>query len=104
MSRYIDADRLMERYKATCEIVCQYSKKQRDVMCSACGVGSCIEILEDFPTADVAEIKHGRWIRTHNPIGQQITVCSVCGKIMQQAYPNYCGNCGASMDEVEQNG
>ena len=55
-------------------------------------------VLFEFPAADVQEVKHGRWVRTHNPIGQEITVCSVCGKIMRQAYPFYCGNCGAKMD------
>lgn len=50
---------------------------------------------------DVEKVRHGKWIRTHNPIGQEITLCSVCGNIKQQAYPNYCGNCGAKMDEVE---
>lgn len=55
-----------------------------------------VAAIKALPSAE----RHGRWIRTHNPIGQEITVCSVCGKIKQQAYPNYCGNCGAQM-EVE---
>ena len=51
-----------------------------------------------FPAADVQEVRHGRWIRTHNPIGQEITACSVCGKIKQQAYANYCGECESRME------
>ena len=74
MSKYIDADRLMERYKATCEIVCQYSKKQRDVMCSACGVGSCVEILEDFPTADVVEVVRCKDCKWFGDIGCAIRI------------------------------
>ena len=68
MSKYIDANRLMERYKATCDIVCQYSKEQRDTMCVSCGLGSAIEVLEDFPTTDVVEVvrckdcKHADWV------------------------------------------
>ena len=61
------------------------------------------EMLYYMPAVDVVEVLHGRWVSTHNPIGQQITICSVCGKIMRQAYPNYCGNCGAKMDLENEN-
>ena len=106
MSRYVDADRLMERYKATCDIVCQYTKKQRDTMCVSCGLGSAIEVLEDFPAADVAEVKRGRWERCDFSApsgGYTMYQCSVCACLYNEP-SHYCPNCGAKMDEVEDNG
>ena len=51
------------------------------------------------PTVE-AEPKHGRW--EHIPLGEGLDYkCSVCG--MEMVTPtNYCPNCGARMDEVEE--
>ena len=77
-------------------------------MCISCGIGSAIEVLEDFPTADVAEIKRGRWLPTTGAgrmcrtfVGWE---CSECGYMQGEYEYNYCPHCGAKMDEVEQNG
>ena len=53
------------------------------------------------PAADVAPVRHGRWI-SKNPHGYEWTfVCSNCGYV--DGYPfndrhNYCPNCGAKME------
>ena len=56
-----------------------------------------------FPTADVVEVKHGKWVDTdcsgylHNPIYE----CSVCHKQVEDYYihkHNFCLHCGARMD------
>ena len=39
----------------------------------------------------------GEWVRTKNPIGETIVVCSNCRKIRQQGYDDFCGFCGADM-------
>ena len=60
---------------------------------------SLSEVLEDTPTADVVEVKRGKWIR-HEQDGAIFAdyECSVCS-----AYPtggirsNYCPDCGADM-------
>ena len=44
------------------------------------------------PSADVAEIKHGKWLDNHN----STFTCSVCGR--KASKMDYCGNCGARMD------
>jgi len=52
----------------------------------------------DFPSADVAKVRHGQWIDTGS--GQE---CSVCGEV-QYGYDSgrhYCPNCGAKMDGDE---
>ena len=56
MARYIDADALINRFDELCDSVCQYSKKQRDVMCGACPLGCVFDVVDDFPTADVVEV------------------------------------------------
>lgn len=58
-------------------------------------------IVADCPTADVAEVRHGRW-RNY----EGMLTCSVCGMefyndIMEYTgdeVPRYCPNCGAKMD------
>ena len=56
--------------------------------------------VEVQQAADVAPVRHGRWI-SKNPHGYEWTfVCSNCGYV--DGYPfndrhNYCPNCGANM-------
>ena len=39
----------LQSFESYCEKNCQYSKKQRNVMCRACMMGDAIEIVEDLP-------------------------------------------------------
>lgn len=81
-----------------------------------------ITALKKLPTADVAPVRHGEWVKKHRHRGgfRTVTVtdsfgekhtgrvdtryecddlyCSVCGKIAHDAFLNYCANCGAKMD------
>lgn len=59
-----------------------------------------IKIINQFPAADVAPVRHGRWIN-----GDQY--CPICKKdkfrgldadIWSDWKPDYCPNCGAKMD------
>ena len=64
-------------------------------------------VVRDFPAADVAEVKHGKWIgkQLDNFRKYEVT-CSNCGWIGIENYDsynepsdfNYCPNCGAKMD------
>ena len=65
------------------------------------------KMIELLPAADVAEVKHGKWIEVQkeniwNDI-VPVLECSACGKytvgtrgIMTKS--NYCPNCGAKMN------
>ena len=71
-----------------------------------CGLGSALEVLEDFPTADVVEVRHGWWKETTT---LDLWECSVCGcviysetEIDRKIYHKCCGRCGAQMDEVKE--
>ena len=86
MSRYIDADELIKE-----------AEKE-----GAYGYVSA-EQIADFPTA--VEVKYGRWIvdtAFGNDVmsGEQMVICSECGKGIFWGKQNYCPNCGAKMDEV----
>ena len=65
-----------------------------------------IEILGmiyEMPTADVAPVRHGRWLgwgKSGTPTYENYGTCSVCGEDAEiyTEHRNYCPNCGAKMD------
>ena len=95
MKKYIDADAL------------GIGKADRNVFTIpeyADGWNSAIEIIENAPTADVAEVRHGHWIeRIEKPSWLEDDVevyydCSECGTSHWSIIPPYCPECGAKMD------
>lgn len=70
--------------------------------------GELIGCLEDAPAADVAPVRHGRWIsweEAGNPVpSPDRHECSVCHDAAQvlvnglELLSDYCPNCGAKMD------
>lgn len=86
MSEYIDRDRLLK--------VLEHN------FCGIGGADVMRQMIEMQPAADVAPVRHGRWI-----YGEDIDIqCSVCGADAltegdyRQTRSNYCPNCGARMD------
>ena len=47
--------------------------------------------------ADVAPLRHGRWLPFHSTAAGDIQYCSAC-EIGCTWKPNYCPNCGCKMD------
>ena len=58
----------------------------------------CRRAIERILAADVAPVRHGRWVH-HIAGGNQISACwcSVCN-VEHETEQNYCPNCGAKMD------
>ena len=58
------------------------------------------KILEEYGTADIAPVRHGRWLFTDTNICE----CSVCHTC--EPYPfsefEWCPNCGSKMDGGEE--
>ena len=55
-------------------------------------------LIEAVPAADVAEVRHGRWIDVEPaPHNLFYATCSVCGDRQTIEVANYCPMCGASM-------
>ena len=70
------------------------------------GGEAIIEDLTKFPTADVAEVRHGRWEKQSG-----LYSCSECGMtcpydvqadVIEYWACNYCPNCGAKIDKEEE--
>lgn len=59
--------------------------------------------IDYFPSADVAPVVHGRWIKCEDGT----CYCSECNQNPQEWYEraikalNYCPNCGAIMDKED---
>lgn len=120
MSRYIDADKLLDDIiKRYCEN-CERRKGMKrgklriiyeigDAPCRACEIDDMKTKLEDAPTAEVAEVKHGRWEDSwrlsFDGTKYWYRECSVCGHERNDDNIDkdtpYCPNCGSRMvDEV----
>lgn len=63
-----------------------------------------VDEINRVPSADVVEVRHGRWIELAMKGEYK---CSVCGRgsksentfqLIPEVYWNYCPNCGAKMD------
>ena len=96
MDEYINRESLMKRFCERCN---------EEMSESPCEPSDCFarEVIKTFPAADVAPVRHGRWIDAYpdiepNPMFMY-GICSECG--FEQGiskYLNYCPNCGAKMD------
>lgn len=94
MSRYIDAELfsknlMMQVYLADDEDFTKAFVKGMELVKKA---------EEETPTADVQEVKHGRWLFGRFGSGW-CSECHHCGFVCgEDDVPNYCPNCGAKMD------
>lgn len=106
MSRYIDSELfsknlMMQVYLADDEDFTTAFVKGMELVKKA---------EEETPTADVEEVRHGKWIcRGHNGKMEYAFECSVCERWMFTDFPPkyvvkeypYC-HCGAKMESVEE--
>lgn len=82
----------------------------KDILDKAIGTDAYFQIksiLFSLKAADVAEVKHGRWIRQPSEIsGLDVEFCSECGQGMNERNQfwnaKYCPHCGARMDEEDE--
>lgn len=84
MPRYIDADKCLDT--------------MLDEMAGTGYQSRAMDVIRLAPTEDVAEVKHGKWVKP-TPVSQEY--CNQCGltpKMIFGILPNYCPHCGAIMD------
>lgn len=89
MPRYIDADILKDLYQPI-------DGKDYNVNMAIIRAN-----IDDIPTADVQEVKHGKWEQCGKLEGKTVLKCSQCSQgITERFSPKYfyCPNCGAKMD------
>lgn len=104
MARYIDAEKLA---------------KLCDIMADKCDIPGASEsvwhqfrtVVECSPTADVVEVKHGKWEETgdgylHRECGMFFDTYLWANRIYDIFHNgfNYCPNCGADMRERSEDG
>ena len=98
MAEFISREATIKRIK---EVYCVGCNSYHCVKCSACGTGDAIDIIEDAPAADVAPVRHGRWMHEETEGGFHIWRCSRCGRGMNdnpEGIDLHCYHCGAKMD------
>ena len=105
MTEYIEREKVVSKFEAI---------KNRGVsLKDAIYLDGVMAVLDTIPAADVAEVRHGRWIedeRTYPGPGLKNNLCSVCGEIAgswkEGLEPGrkwaYCPNCGARMDKEDE--
>lgn len=96
MSEYIEREFVLN---VLCRENCGHDYEANK--CNNCYTSNFINYL---PTADVAEVKHGKWVEPHWRNSVSCANCSICGAEayhydfhgVQKTY-RYCPNCGAKM-------
>lgn len=58
-----------------------------------------IDRIKQVPAADVAPVRHGRWIKQNDRTKPLYgwNICSECGAVLGSVAP-YCSECGAKME------
>ena len=125
MAEYIEREALMRRIK---EIHCAECDSYHGVRCRACWVDDTLDYIDSEPAADVAPVRHGRWLLEANKdkVNCRWNVTAECSNCCDEKkeiwagfFPNvpdwlardtalidaksvklsnYCPNCGAKMD------
>lgn len=97
MAEYIEREALMRRIK---EIHCAECDSYHGVRCRACWVDDTLDYIDSEPAADVAQVRHGRWIEQEKYTFGVLYDCSICdNRILDNGHSwNYCPNCGCRMD------
>ena len=108
MAEYIDREmvkEIMQRYR------CSDCTNDKSLDCSLCQLNRPFAEISEIPTADVQEVKRGRWILPRKKgcvIYDEVAYkeCSECGEVTflaktKYSQMNYCPNCGAKMDGEE---
>ena len=93
MDEFISREATIKRIK---KVYCVGCNSYNGVRCRACGTGDAIDIIEDAPAADVAPVRHGRWLCVDTDT-EQFFLCNRCKK-KEYWESDYCPSCGAMMD------
>ena len=94
MARYIDADLLLKDISESVVFSVRGSGSPE-----LRGARKIIDRIENAPTADVVEVKHGEWIKGGSHYGCSECCTSILYNIWgYECYSDYCPHCGAKMD------
>ena len=101
MDEYIERGTLMRRIK---ESHCAECDSYHGVRCRACWVDDTLDYIDSEPAADVAPVRHGRWVDNHctacgmMPMGDEMwEICDFEPPRFEKCM-DYCPSCGAKRD------
>lgn len=114
MAEYIEREALIEKLEtllSDLRFIVKYEKQHGSVIdiekskAKLETVKEIINLIKSQPTADVQEVRHGKWELIDECANEGI-YCSNCHKKVyrakyanQKVESNYCPNCGAKMDK-----
>lgn len=103
MAKYVDIEKIMFELASVYDGIDPRFPRGRAIRQT---IGLIKQEIQKLPAADVAEVKHGKWILEREPDGTPYCFhCSVCDDdfhhIGIMAATDYCPNCGARMDKEE---
>ena len=98
MAEYIDIEPLRKQMVEFKTAVKQFAKSSSFLKAYISGIDAVMEAIDKLPTADVQEVRHGRWECNYDRDAFYIVyVCSKCGR-ETLVKENFCPSCGARMD------
>ena len=103
MKEYIEREAILTAFGHEPEVWCEHDPVEIQERNDWNYYKHCIEAV---PAADVAPVRHGRWIHPHWRNSVSAADCSECGAEAQhieyrgvQKYYKNCPSCGARMDK-----
>ena len=115
MAEYIKREAVIDEIESTTwyHISCQKNLVE-GAACEADALYKATDIynvIKSAPTADVVEVRHGKWVETQEPLGWCDVDCAECSACHEswiidedssiddyECMWHYCPNCGAKMD------
>lgn len=100
MPRYIDAEKVVPDAIQERKFVIQTPNIRNFETTIRTVYADLADFIAAQPTADVVEVRHGKWIAKHNPWVDNCYVCSICDTQISflGSKPKFCPHCGAKMD------
>ena len=102
MDEYIEMKALREAFdNADADVVEEYEDGGSDW---GFGRQNILEVINSVPTADVAPVRHGRWVDNHctecgmMPMGDEMWKHCDFDPPSFEKFMDYCPSCGAKMD------
>ena len=115
MAEYIEREAVIDEIEGTTwyHISCQKNLVE-GAACEADALYKATDIynvIKSAPTADVVEVRHGKWVETQEPLGWRDVDCAECSVCHEnwiidedssiddyECMWHYCPHCGAKMD------
>ena len=97
---YIERKALLQDIVATVVFSTKTGERNLEIE----GARKVIGRIQAMPTADVQEVRHGKWLYEDSDIGWTDYKCSACGNIISTVAQDedlysFCPYCGAKMDK-----